>query len=190
MTDRASDFEAMPAFVDSYSEASFDGGWQERRLHLRAYAYWVSLLNGRALPAPSDLDLRSLPGVASHSLLLEFPTPAGNPILRYVGDALADESGLTAEGMLFDDVPGRSLLSRLTNRYEEIVRRRAPVSFEAEFLSLRGNPTLYRGILMPLSSDGRAIDVIHGVISWKELFDVGGSFWSSTPGGMRGMTRE
>ncbi|RYD93502.1 MAG: hypothetical protein EOP61_23475, partial [Sphingomonadales bacterium] len=65
-------------------------------------------------------------------------------------------------------VPERALLSRLTGHYAEILENRAPVGFEAEFISHRGLPMLYRGILMPYSSDGASIDLIHGVINWKE----------------------
>ncbi|MCE3543829.1 hypothetical protein LXJ56_26995, partial [Escherichia coli] len=48
---------------------------------------------------------------------------------------------------------------------------RAPIGFEAEFVGTRGRTTLYRGILMPFSSDGEAIDFIYGVINWKEMVD-------------------
>jgi hypothetical protein len=53
----------------------------------------------------------------------------------------------------------------------QIIANRAPIGFEAEFLSHRGVNTLYRGILMPLSTDGEGIDFIYGVINWKELAD-------------------
>ena len=46
-----------------------------------------------------------------------------------------------------------------------------PTGFEAEFVNARGRMTLYRGILLPYSSDGLMIDFIHGVLSWKELAD-------------------
>ena len=70
------------------------------------------------------------------------------------------------------DVPARSLLSRLTDHHLQIIANRAPIGFEAEFVSQRGHNTLYRGILMPLSSDGEAIDFIYGVINWKEMADA------------------
>src|SRR6185436_219695 len=69
------------------------------------------------------------------------------------------------------EVPARSLLSRLTDHYMQIIANRAPIGFEAEFLSHSGINTLYRGILMPLSSNGESIDYIYGVINWKELAD-------------------
>jgi hypothetical protein len=68
-------------------------------------------------------------------------------------------------------VPSRSLLSRLTDHYLQIIANRAPIGFEAEFVNTRGHSTLYRGILMPYSSTGEAIDFIYGVINWKEIAD-------------------
>ena len=70
------------------------------------------------------------------------------------------------------DVPSRSLLSRLTDHYLQIIANRAPIGFEAEFVGTRGRSTLYRGILMPFSSTGETIDFIYGVINWKELVDA------------------
>ena len=65
------------------------------------------------------------------------------------------------------DVPSRSLLSRLTDHYMQIIANRAPVGFEAEFENQRSVNICYRGILMPFSSDGETIDFIYGVINWK-----------------------
>src|SRR3546814_7483455 len=70
------------------------------------------------------------------------------------------------------EVPTGSRLSRLTDHYFQIIANRAPIGFEAEFVNQRGNNTMYRGILMPLSSDGSTIDFVYGVMNWKELAHV------------------
>jgi hypothetical protein len=49
----------------------------------------------------------------------------------------------------------------------QIIANRAPIGFEAEITNHRGLPTLSRGILMPISSDGETIDYVYGVINWK-----------------------
>ena len=69
------------------------------------------------------------------------------------------------------EVPSRSLLSRLTDHYMQIIANRAPVGFEAEFDNPAGENICYRGILMPFSSDGETIDFIYGVINWKRVDD-------------------
>src|SRR3546814_16354016 len=68
-----------------------------------------------------------------------------------------------------NDVPSRSLLSRLTDHYLQIIANSAPIGFEAEFVNQRGVEILYRGILMPFSSDEHTIDFIYGVISLMDI---------------------
>ena len=141
---------------------------RERRLSVRAYNYWVSLLEGRNYPSVADLKPEALEPFRDASVLLDFSLNAEKPVLRYVGRALREECGLTLSTAYPEDVPGRSLLSRLTDHYLEILANRAPIGFEAEFRNMRGNLAMYRGILLPLSDDGETIDFILGAISWKE----------------------
>src|SRR5690606_6183923 len=70
------------------------------------------------------------------------------------------------------EVPSRSLLSRITDHYMQILANQAPIGFEAEFVNQRGATIAYRGILLPFSSDDDTIDLIYGVINGKELADA------------------
>ncbi len=152
-------------------EAPPEIGFDERRMHVRAYNYWVSLLGGRAYPSIEDLEPENLDDFGPHSVLLDFTAGSENPAIAFVGKALREQCDLGNEVKTINDVPSRSLLSRLTDHYLQIIANCAPIGFEAEFLSDRGVNTMYRGILMPLSSDGDTIDFIYGVINWKELAD-------------------
>jgi hypothetical protein len=142
---------------------------RERRVSVRAYNYWASLLAGRHFPCVGDLSANDIEAFRDTSILLDFSRDINNPVLRYVGKLLRDECGLSLSALKPDDVPGRSLLSRLTDHYLEILANRAPIGFEAEFDNMRGQLSMYRGILMPLSDDGENINFIYGVISWKEV---------------------
>ena len=133
-------------------------GVDERRMHVRAYNYWVSLLAGRAYPSIQDVDPHTIEDFGPHSVLLDFSRDAEDPAIAFLGRALRAECGLDAGIGRIAEVPSRSLLSRLTDHYLQIIANRAPIGFEAEFVSQRGHNTLYRGILMPLSSDGESID--------------------------------
>jgi hypothetical protein len=142
---------------------------RERRISVRAYNYWASLLQGRDFPAVADLNANDIESFRDTSILLDFSRDINKPVLRYVGKLLREECGLSLNALKPEDVPGRSLLSRLTDHYLEILANRAPIGFEAEFNNLRGHLSMYRGILMPLSDDGDNINFIYGVISWKEV---------------------
>jgi hypothetical protein len=144
-------------------------GTDERRMHVRAYNYWVSLLDGRDFPSIEDLEPVEVDDFAGNSVLLDFTCGRANPALPYVGPAIREEGGLDDDVRTIADVPSRSLLSRLTDHYMQIIANRAPVGFEAEFENQRGETICYRGILMPFSSDGDTIDFIYGVINWKQV---------------------
>lgn len=144
-------------------------GSDERRMHVRAYNFWVSLLGGRAYPSIEDLEPGEAVDFGPHSVLLDFTGGLKDPSIAYLGEALRRECGLNQGIHSIADVPSRSLLSRLTDHYLQILANRAPIGFEAEFVSQRGNNTFYRGILMPFSSDDDTIDFVYGVINWKEL---------------------
>jgi len=147
-------------------------GTDERRMHVRAYNYWVGLLDGRDFPSIEDLEPAEVDDFAANSVLLDFTCGRDNPALPYVGPAIREECELSDDTRTIADVPSRSLLSRLTDHYMQIIANRAPVGFEAEFENPRGESICYRGILMPFSSDGEAIDFIYGVINWKRVDEL------------------
>jgi hypothetical protein len=164
---------AYPAVPDEETaiERPPEIGVDERRMHVRAYNYWVSLLGGRPYPSIQDVDPNNLQDFGPHSVLLDFSADQQDPAIAFLGRALRIECGLDAAISHISGVPSRSLLSRLTDHYMQIIANCAPIGFEAEFVGQRGHNMLYRGILMPLSSDGHVIDFIYGVINWKEIAD-------------------
>lgn len=165
-----SDFDvASSADVSAPNDVTAAIGTDERRMHVRAYNHWVSLLEGRDFPSIEDLEPADVTDFADHSVLLDFTCGRDNPAIPYIGAAIRDECGLEDDTRTIADVPSRSLLSRLTDHYMQIIANRAPIGFEAEFANQREETICYRGILMPFSSDGDTIDFIYGVINWKHV---------------------
>ena len=167
---QADEAAATPSHDDVVSAI----GGDERRMHVRAYNYWVSLLAGRDFPSIEDLQPESVADFAPHSVLLDFTAGRDNPATPYIGTAIRTECGLSGDVGAISDVPSRSLLSRLTDHYLQIIANRAPIGFEAEFVNQIGHSICYRGILMPFSSDGDTIDFIYGVINWKDAVGTAG----------------
>ena len=173
-SDHPSEFDAPTAAAAGPQDDVTNAiGADERRMHVRAYNYWCSLLDGRDYPSIEDLDPDNIQDFGPHSVLLDFTAGSDNPATPYIGTAIRTECDLAADGVrTIADVPSRSLLSRLTDHYMQIIANRSPVGFEAEFANQRGHAICYRGILMPFSSDGDTIDFIYGVINWKVVAEV------------------
>ncbi|MXO96843.1 hypothetical protein GRI34_10500 [Erythrobacter aquimaris] len=147
-------------------------GQDERRMQVRAYNHWASLLGDANYPDIEDLEPELLDDFGPYSVLLDFTSGVENPAVRFVGDELRQECDVDGELTHLEDVPPRSLLSRITDHYMQIIANEAPIGFEAEFVNQRGVTILYRGILLPYSSNNESIDFIFGVINWKELADA------------------
>lgn len=143
-------------------------GVDERRMQVRAYNHWASLLGDRSYPSAEDLDLDNVGDFGPHAVLLDFTAGIENPAVAFLGERLRAESEIDEDVQYISQIPGRSLLSRLTDHYLQIIANRAPIGFEAEFINDRGITIMYRGILLPFSSDDDTIDFILGVINWKE----------------------
>ncbi len=171
-----SDFDCSPPVeVPASHDVAAAIGTDERRMHVRAYNYWVALLDGRDFPSIEDLEPGDVSDFSNHSVLLDFTCGRDNPAIPYIGAAIREECGIDEDVRTIGDVPSRSLLSRLTDHYMQIIANRAPVGFEAEFANPRGESISYRGILMPFSSDGDTIDFIYGVINWKNVGSPSGT---------------
>ena len=144
-------------------------GQDERRMQVRAYNFWAGLLDNRNYPSIEDLNPTNLEDFGPYSVLLDFSVGIEDPAVQFIGSELGKECGSEGEIKRLSDVPPRSLLSRITDHYLQILANQAPIGFEAEFVNLAGNTVLYRGILLPFSSDDDTIDFIYGVINWKEM---------------------
>ena len=148
-------------------------GQDERRMQVRAYNHWASLLGENSFPSIEDLAPENLDDFGPNSVLLDFSRGIEDPAVQFLGAKLADECDAKGETIeKLSDVPPRSLLSRITDHYMQILANQAPIGFEAEFVNERGAAVLYRGILLPFSSNDETIDFIYGVINWKEMADA------------------
>ncbi len=170
------DYDEVPDYAPGEDDAGRElppspVGQDERRMQVRAYNHWASLLADRNLPSIEDLDPDSLPDFGPFSVLLDFTNGIEDPAVRYLGAELAVECDAPQGISQLSNVPARSLLSRITDHYMQILANQAPIGFEAEFVNQRGSTILYRGILLPFSSDDDTIDFIYGVINWKQMAD-------------------
>ncbi len=160
-------FEEEDAAIEAPPVVSGD----ERRMQVRAYNFWTAQLHDKNYPCIEELDPEGEQDFREFSVLLDFTSGIENPSIPFVGEKLREECGLSDDITYLDQVPPRSLLSRITDHYLQIIANRAPIGFEAEFVNDRGIAIMYRGILLPYSSDDDTIDFIYGVINWKEAAD-------------------
>src|SRR3954467_7635341 len=104
--EHASDFDLPQSQeITASQDVTAAIGTDERRMHVRAYNYWVSLLEGRDFPSIDDLESNDVEDFAAHSVLLDFTCGRDNPAVPYIGADIRDECGLTDDTRTISDVP-------------------------------------------------------------------------------------
>lgn len=134
----------------------------ERRRHMQAFKLWQALCNGERMPAAAAILDHPDCSFADIAVTITIDEACRGSVVA-VGKGLP--LPVPALPVPVSDIPGRSLLSRVTEHMLEPVANRAPVGFEAEFVDESDREIRYRAIALPCSSDGVAIDTVLGVIS-------------------------
>ena len=166
----ASSSRVDPDEVDH--EPPVNVGQQERRLQVRAYNFWTSLLGDRALPAFADIGAPESRDFAPYSIILDFSGDTDDAAITFLGERIAEQCAGAARIERLSDVPVQSLLACIAERCPQIRNSGAPIGFEAEHVSPGGNAYLSRGILLPFAGDDGAIDHVWGALNWKEVADA------------------
>lgn len=145
---------------------------QERRITFCLYESWEKIAGSSGLPALKRLQRQEIEAFKSNLVLLDLRNGKDNPNFQVIGNGLTEDLEIDLVGRPLSEVPRRSMLSRVTDHYLEVLANRVPIAFEAEFVNLEGEKALYRGILLPFSDDNQNINFILGGVRWILAKDV------------------
>lgn len=145
---------------------------QERRITFCLYESWEKIAGSSGLPALKRLQRQEIEAFKSNLVLLDLRNGKDNPIFQVIGNGLTEDLEVDLVGRPIAEVPRRSMLSRVTDHYLEVLANRVPIAFEAEFVNREGEKALYRGILLPFSDDNQNINFILGGVRWILAKDV------------------
>ncbi|WP_420430585.1 hypothetical protein [Kordiimonas sp.] len=133
----------------------------ERRLHLRAFDYWLQLKAENAFPLFKDLTPQGLAPFKTNTLLLEFTSSGA--VVRFAGD---DVKTLMNEpigpGVSLEGIPQSAFAGALLGQFETDDGRERAAEFEFAEGSLD-----CRGIMLPFSRTGHAPHFIMVVVSYR-----------------------
>jgi hypothetical protein len=140
----------------------------ERRLVLRLLAYWDDLRGEREYPRPDDVDAEAIGDDWAQCFLLRVTAEAaGQSRLLHVGAGLCADLPDGAPDILAR-VPADALLHHAAGFVDRTLEKGVPVSLGGEAELARGK-TLFRTILLPLSTDGTSIDHLLGAANGRPI---------------------
>ncbi|WP_417320890.1 PAS domain-containing protein [Emcibacter sp.] len=139
----------------------------ERRTTFQLFERWEALAGDmQAMPSLRELDPEDIAPHKDHMVLIDLRDSDSAPSLQVIGHALTEDLEEDLTGKSLDDIPRRTMISRITDHYLEVLANRSPISFEAEFVNKDKERALYRGILLPFSDDNEEINFILGAVRW------------------------
>ena len=134
---------------------------EERRLILRVRERWERAGGERAFPRACEMTPALFADDWPHCYLLDVRDQR-DPSFSYIGSAFA------FAGRRFSECPLGTLLRSAAGSFPQAIARRVPVVFMGSGRS-GDYPVLLRAILLPLSSDGVAIDALLGAANCRLL---------------------
>jgi len=129
---------------------------------VRFYDYWTTLRGQRPMPSRGDIDpLQIPPGYLPDIMLIEVSHEPRRYRYRLVGTHVVTASGEDRTGRSFDDVSFFKTNTAVMQQFEQVVNTAEPLfSLEPFTNFITGRKYDVNRIMLPLSSDGRLVDMV------------------------------
>lgn len=132
-----------------------------------ALAYWESKRAGRTMPARKDIRPIEIPHVAANMVLIDVLRDPLDFRYTYIGDAVIARIELDYTGMRFTDIPHQRRGSRVWQAGARLVREARLFFSDIPYVGPDAFVEDYQDLYLPVSDDGKAVDMIFGVIEFE-----------------------
>lgn len=132
------------------------------------YDYWDGRRGARRMPARADIDPLDIPHLLRHLVLLETDEVIENFRYRLYGTAVAEGFGEERTGKSFADLKHVDNIDEARAGYRSVHADGEPHYFPDRAVSSLQHFTSYSRLLLPLSNDGRLVNMILGGIVFFE----------------------
>ncbi len=130
----------------------------------RLYHYWESRKGTRLLPSRADIDPVDMRPYLRHVFLMDVVPPTGPGAHRFrfrlAGTEVVERFGEELTGRFLDEVDLNSVGDAILGQYAKAVDTGLPVHGLWEYTKNSGRFMSYERIILPLSTDGTAVDML------------------------------
>lgn len=121
---------------------------------------WQARRRGKKLPARGDFDPVDLKYLMGKLLLVDVLREPLRFRFRLIGTELVKRAGSDLTGRMLDEHPDPEFREHVRQRFAITVATRQPQSSIETRLVLDGRLRRYEALLLPLASDGEAVDML------------------------------
>ena len=136
---------------------------------VRFYDYWVSLCGGRPMPSRKDIDpLQIPPKFLPNLMLIDVLHEPRRYRYRLIGTHVVTASGEDRTGRIFENVGFFKIHPVVVEQYHSVVDIARPLHSLEPFTNFISGATYeVDRLLLPLSKDGRSVDMIVVLFHFK-----------------------
>lgn len=132
------------------------------------YDYWLARRGARPMPSRRDIDPVDLPRQLPNLMLIDVEQPGPRFRYRLVGTRVVSASGEDRTGAYFDSVEFFAKNPVVMQQYLQVLKTCAPLLSQEPFRNFTtGSDYQVERLLLPLSSDGRNVDMLLVHFSFK-----------------------
>jgi len=141
-------------------------------LHREMFDYWLAKKPGSGLPARADFDPVDFPNIIPWVLMLDVVPTSSAPRYRFrlFGTGLVKRAGKDLTGLYLEDAfPESQQQAYFFDAVDLVIRDAEPVGYLGHSMILGREYIQVVGLLLPLASNGRDVDIILGVNLKRDL---------------------
>ena len=124
--------------------------------------YWLALKGDREMPARQDIDPLDIPSLLPNTFLVDVIGAPPQFRYRLIGTRVTEIANRDATGRFLDEDLYGADTERMLTAYWEMMAARAPAAVREIVQFVRKDWIKVEALLMPLSTDGRDIDMVLG----------------------------
>jgi len=125
----------------------------------RLYAYWRGHCKGKRYPSRSDIDPGEFGFALGRVSLIDVLAAPRRFRYRLVATTLTEHLGYEMTGKFSDQIPGPERRAYAEAFYARALALQAPL-YERDEIILDGRQWKHESLVLPLSADGRAINML------------------------------
>jgi hypothetical protein len=147
---------------------AMDEPLNERRLASRVYGHWAEMALAKRFARMEDIDPWLLAADWSRCVLIRLDRDPGLSTFVMVGENLLPQHNESLVGRPITACPRDTLLGAILKYLPRFRPTGGPIGISGPATHL-GAPVLFRGVLLPLSTDGNCIDHVLGAANFRPM---------------------
>ncbi|MDJ0950370.1 MAG: PAS domain-containing protein [Alphaproteobacteria bacterium] len=134
-----------------------------------AYDYWRERCGTRAMPSRDDIRPEDMVGLLGNAMLVDVTYDPPDLRYRLFGSDIANAHGADFTGRSVKDLEPEGFNDLIWRQYMEVVASREPRVHKVIYQT-ETKASNYERITLPLSSDGKRVDMLLAVSEYEKRF--------------------